>query len=780
VDSSLEIDGDMLGQLLWSTDASGPGTPIWVFVVALLAGVVVYGPLLVRIVRILLLERAVRDASRLDDRAAEVHRSAIAAAFSSSPLASQWEEFDYRWRGALAEGDRQRAPIRLLDIFDERPLIPTGAIKSLLPALPGLFLAIGVTGTFVGLAAAITEGTADASTVGGLVGDALESSLWGLFAAIAATLTGRLLVGTIDRLAESLDHLVERAFGAVSTGEMASLWARSQRDSLLSLGAELTRFTFDLTERIDRGLQRIEHSTATAAGLISEEQRNVLKNVVNELSVQVQTGVADHLSALRDVLGRAVDHQGSVTGGLTEAFDRMAANSRAHAQVTVVLEQAAVSVRDAASTMSDTSIDLAPLLDRLRDIGVSLADTALSMRTTQETVASNADGIRLSIEHATAALSEQREFIETGLGEVRSTLELMSIGLGENLSSALRSVDDALDHTIGRLRETIESSNETIDRMSVPVRAAEGTSREMHTALERVRVEIAGLGDWLGQAVRPLRGTLAQLEDRAGDISRALTQFGDRAQHIDKTVDALRGEIHEEGRRLRASNSELARHLQSVAEVAIGLSAGDSAARRDATPAPAASAAPVRHEGVPQPAGSATRASATCAPHETPVRSDSSPDPAITSPGGPSHTAVTRTADPAPPASTSSGGWTRVPVPSAGTAAAAPLGRDPYARGTGSHTLLERQRRILESDPTEQALAIEEISDEHATDEPTLSGLLSKPSPAAGAATTSRIDRTGTAVQPTGDEAPPACEEATDEAAAAPDLPRTWQLLGRD
>ncbi len=744
MDQSLDHVDSLLGQFLWSTDSYGGGTPGWVFVVALLAGAFVYLPLFVRIVRIRLLERAVRASSRLENQAAEVHRSAIAGAFSNSPLASQWEEFDYRWRGSLTGSDRQRAPIRLLDVFDERPLIPTGAIKSLLPAMPGLLLAIGVTGTFVGLAAAVEGGTLEIEGVAGLVGGALVSSLWGLLLAIASMVSGRLLVGTVDRLAESLDLLVERAFGAVSTGEMASLWARSQRDSLLSLGAELTRFTFDLTERIDRGLQRIEHSTASAAGLVSEEQRNVLKNVVNELSVQVQTGVAGHLSALHDVLGRAVDHQGTVTGGLSEAFGQMALNAQAHSRVTQVLEQTALSVRDAAGSMSQTAHDITPVLDHLRQTSVALAETAASMRTTQVAVASNADGIRLSIERATSALFEQREFIETGLGEIRATLEHMSTGLGENLNSALRSVDDTLDHTIGRLRDTLESSNETIDRMSVPVRAAEGASREMHTALERVRVEIAGVGEWLGQAIKPLRGTVAQLEERAGDISRALTQFGDRAQHIDKTVDALRGEIHEEGRRLRISNSELTRQLQSVTEAAIGFSA--------------------TLPGSP-PASTAAESSAAVAPSTLAARRD---QPAETSPPIAEH---------APPAQTRSEGWTRVSLPAATGAGLAPLGRDPYARSASSNALLERQRRILESDPTEHGSALDDRSRDHTSDEPTLSGLLSKPGHAAPA---TRPDRGSECLDqvdngPAAATATPAQEESKDN-----DRPLSWQLLGRD
>jgi len=621
VDQALDPDRPLLGQLLWSADPATQNAITLVWVTAALALLFVYGPLLVRLVRVILLDRAVREACQLDDRPAEAHREEIATAFARSPLEAQWDDFAYRWRRTRnaapgAEGDR--APVRLLDVFEDRPIVPTGAIKSLLPAVPGLFLAVGVLGTFVGLVAAVGAGAAAdgapaAELVADRVGLALRSSLWGLILAMAAVVGGRLLDGAFERLADSLDQSVERAFGALTSGELASLSARAQREALGQLGNELRHFASDLTERMDRGLQRIEHSTASAANLVSEEQRSVLQSVVRELSVQVQTGVEHHLSALHEVLERAVDHQGAVTGGLAEAFDQMGENARMHARVTQTLEQAARSVEDAATSMTGTAHDLGPVLDHLRATSHSLAETAAKMDGTQAVVSRSADGIRSSMEYATGALYEQRQFIETGLQEIRTTLEHMSTGLGENLERALRNVDEALEHTVGRLRETIEGSNETIERLSGPVRAAEGTTREMQTALERVHDEVVAVGDWMGQAVKPLRAALAQIEDRAQDVTRALAAFGDRAQHVDKTMDALRGEIHEEGRRYRTATAELTRHLQVAAEAAGALQQA-AASARTAVPAstPPLPAAPSR----PTSSRYLRDAAAAVAPHE--------------------------------------------------------------------------------------------------------------------------------------------------------------------
>jgi ABC-type transporter Mla subunit MlaD len=465
--------------------------------------------------------------------------------------------------------------VRFLDVLDEHPLLPTGARRSLLPALPSIFLAFGLLGTFVGLGLALSGdafGTTDGSVsldVGLLtaqVGLSLRAALWGIGLSIIAGVSGRLIDGAFEGTAARLDRSVQRCFPLVSSSELTSFGQRAQHESLVALGSELTRFTTDLTERLDRGLQRIERSTANAASLVSEEQRSAVQSVIRDLALQVRQGVDDHLSALQGALDRATEHQDTVTGGIAAAFNQMADQSEAHARVTQSLDEAATTVEAASGSFRQTVVDFQPVLTHLRDAGASLEATSERIDATHGVVAKAAEDVRMSLQHAASAVGEQRDFVEVSLGEIRATLDALSTGLGENLNKSLRAVDDALGQTVGRLRETIVESNDTIERMSHPMRSAEGTARELHSALERARSEITGLGEWLAQAMKPVRSSLTQLDERTTDVARALANFGDHAMGMDKTMDALRGDLREEGRKFRASTADLSRKLNSTAD----------------------------------------------------------------------------------------------------------------------------------------------------------------------------------------------------------------------
>ena len=531
----------------------------------LAAGIVallfLYLPLIVRLLRVGRLNRALKRAHTAEENPADNLRAETARAFERSPLASQWESFSARWRSSQALGETDRAAVRLIDIFDDQPIVASGAIKNLLPALPGLFVAMGVLGALLGFAGAVATSApsflSDASAQGLTfqISSALRCALWGVAFSMGSVILSRTLEGRFDRLAESLDRMVEGAFPAVSAGELSSQSARAQHEVLGELSQELKHFGSDLTERIDRGLLRIEQSTASAASLVTEQQRGALQNVVQELSLQVQAGVEQHLSSLHDVLERAVDHQGTVTGGLAEAFDIMSENAQVHARVTQTLEDSSASLQEAARSISTTARDFSPVLEHLKSTSDALSATSVTTGETQQVVAQSAQSIHEAMNQGQAALFEQRQLIEASLDEIRSTVERLSTGLGENLHRALRDVDDALEHTVGRLRDTLEESHHTIDRLASPMRAAEGTTREMQVALERARDEVLALGEWLGESVRPLKSNLGQLEDRAADITRSLTRFGDHTAHVDKTMDALRSEIHEESRRFRASTA---------------------------------------------------------------------------------------------------------------------------------------------------------------------------------------------------------------------------------
>lgn len=583
-------DAYSITQIFWSPDPMTQRAIGLVLGLALISAVTIFIPLIVRLVRLFMFERRLREwvdySASAPAETAGLDHEELRGLFANSPIAAAYGEFERRWTTAeLSEGIK-RAPIRMMDVFDEKPLLPFGPRRSLLPVMPGLFLGVGVFAALVGLipslgSAATDTLSSDARTawMATQLGLALRASAWGFICAITATLSGRLIEGSFDARSQALDEIVENAFGSVSPGELAEITRQTQQRSLETLGRELATFANELNERLDRGLQRIEQSTARSANLVSQEQRGALHTIVQELSLSVRQGVEHHLSELRGALQRAVEHQTSVTSGLAETFERMVENSKVQDRVARTLSDSARSVEAAANSMRGSSSEMKPILEHLGGTSRALADTAERIGDTQIVVARTAEAVRSSLEHAATGVDDQRQFLEVSLGEIRQALVGLGDGLGESLQRSLREVDDVLSITVGQLRATLVDSNETIERLSGPIRAAEGTTRETHVALDRVRAEVEALGQWMNQAVKPLRSGLTDIGGRAEDIARTMGEFSSHTRQIDKTMESLRAEIHEESRRLQGTGSELSRRLKLTTDT-LGLVDG---ARPDST-----------------------------------------------------------------------------------------------------------------------------------------------------------------------------------------------------
>ncbi len=557
--------GSIAMQLFWSPDPAVQGLVSLVLAAAGLAVVAVYAPLLWRLARIAVLRGSLRTATRDPAEPVPKQRDGIHAAFQDSPLALEWEEFLRRWRGARTPHvppDRdglERSPARLSELFAERPILPHGARCSALTALPGFFAAAGVIGSLLawGLTPAHAPATGQLSLV-------LPPLAWGLALWAVAGLGARLLEGRFAACALDLDGLVQRAFASVSPSELAAESAHAQHESFDRMKVEFAAASSDFARTLDDGLRRIEKSTAESASLVSEEQRGSLREVVEELRVTVRRGVERHLGSLHDALERAVEHQDAVSGGLAQHFERMVANAESNTRVAESLEQAAGAVQHAASAMTDTAAGFEPVLSHLSKTGTALEETASRIDRTQQSATGAVATVTRSLEGASEAIREQRELVETGVVELRQVVEALGQGLGTDLSRALGEVDQVLSAAVDRMRETIGDSNATLERLSGPIRSAEEVTREMHAALERVRTDVGNISQWLIQAVDPVRNTLSQLDDKTGSVARALIDFSLRVEGMEKTLDAMRGNVGQEGLHLRNASADLSTRLQQT------------------------------------------------------------------------------------------------------------------------------------------------------------------------------------------------------------------------
>lgn len=572
----MDETGASLWNLVWSDSVALRAALLLLLAAAAGGAGAILVPLASRLRDLRALRRALAGAYADTVESPTARRDAMAKAFEASSLALEWDEFVRRWRetrhalppSVRTAEDEPRAAVRFSEVLDERPLVAPGPRSALLAAWPGLLLGLG------GLAFVVGAG-ATGQAAGGLAGLA-----WGGTLALAAEIGSRVLRGALEQEACLIDRLAGSAYGALSPSELATRSALAQTTTLEQLREDMGRANRELSETLDAGLRRIESSTARAASLVSEEQKGSLRNVVEELRSSVRRAVESHVGSLQDALERAVEHQDAVSGGIARNYERMLENAESSERVAGVLENAAGAVDAATRSITETVDGLHPVLDQLRSTGRALEQTAGRIDDTQQLASGTVETVRDSLERAAGAVSEQREFVEVGLREIRQIVEHLSEGLGHQLSDALAKVDEALARSVDRIRRTVEETNATVDRLGEPVRAAEDATRDMHAALDRVRVDVTNMSQWLVKAVEPVRNTLSRIDEKSGSVARALDDASRRAERIEKGLRGLGEGLGEQGSALRAGAADLSLRLQRTVDALGSLDRHDGPAPR--------------------------------------------------------------------------------------------------------------------------------------------------------------------------------------------------------
>lgn len=484
---------------------------------ALVAAAGIHAPLVVRLVRLTRLRRSAEAAFADTERPPGARRYEVDAAFRHSPLAPQWEEFLRRWWDSRTPGDEEgRAPARLQDVFLDRPVLPAGARQALLPAVPGILLAAGALGAFAGLALGIAglergveagvRDLADWSPLSGVVWSGVAGLGFGLAAAVA----GRWIEGSAASCADALDGLAARVYAPMSSAELAIRSAGALREATDLLRDDLTRV-------LDAGLQRIESSTAAAASLVSDEQRDGLRKVVEVLTDEVTRGVREQVDGLRGALDRTAQHQEDVAQGLGKAFDRMNHAAATHRRLTEALEKAVERLGQASGAVSSAADAFQPVTEQLRDTGSALERTTHDLGSTQEGARAALGVLRASLDASATAAREQRELVDGSLQTMRDALTGLRDGVSQELEQGLLAVDAAVARAATLLSQGADRSRETLEHVAEPLASASEVAREFRSAA--------------GALVDQVRQILEALEAREPQGPRAaLPQAGAAAE----------------------------------------------------------------------------------------------------------------------------------------------------------------------------------------------------------------------------------------------------------
>ncbi len=407
------VEGSLLAifaGLFWPQDPTTQAAILLLLGVAMLAFGSVHVPLTLRLLQIGRLQRTVQ-ACFEDETATKVQRQVVGNAFGDSPLAYQWQDFVRRWQNAIAADPVQnaslpelsRAPVRLAEVLEEHPIIPAGVRRSLLPALPALFLSAGLLGAFAALILALpgiglsldplgSDPSSRSEQIAALVEHlemALRVGLWGLLLSLAAALGGRLIEGRAEMLTETLDSWVQLVFGAISPGEMATRTAHEQRVAIGQLQeevAELLRLASGRPRPLIRstaprpgsppeaapGEQAVERTARRAADLTAERVESAFGERVEALRAELAT--------LRDSLGpQPAPTSGPSDEGadaVSAALEELTRRSESQGDASRDLSATARSVSDATEELRSGLDDFAGALAGVRESSGALTLSA--------------------------------------------------------------------------------------------------------------------------------------------------------------------------------------------------------------------------------------------------------------------------------------------------------------------------------------------------------------------------------------------------------------------
>ena len=504
--------------------ADHPATQQGIGLILLIAAVValfVYFPLRLELLRANRLRKKLIVLIRKHSENASELRRAMLQTLRESRISNEAAEFVKRWESSKDSGGR--APVRFATSFIQSPLLPTGWRRSLLPAIPGMFLALGILGTFVGLTLAVSnqsinqqmedsgiraEATAD--QVDQLIGNlalAFRTSLWGIVLSLLFVVSLRRLEGHFEEEEEKIDQLVHRAFPWISEPEVAALAAREQRLAADQLRNSLQEVAMSLENAITAGLERIEKTTSDAASGVSEA-------LVKELGQTIREGVGAHVEALREAIEKTTQTQSEIGESLALAFEQIRNAADAQRSAAENLSQSADAVGSASAVLSGAASELSPVVENLALTGESLKSTSQAMASVQQKSSEAIESVRSALEDAKHALDQQRSMVQSVLGELHSSIQRLSEGLSDDLVAALERVDSILGNAVGRLSGTIHDSNEVLDRMTPAV----GRVLELSSNVEK---SISGLDNGIQTLATGLHEQLGKIPDSIESLKQA-------------------------------------------------------------------------------------------------------------------------------------------------------------------------------------------------------------------------------------------------------------------
>lgn len=501
---------------------------------------------------------------------------------TAGDLAAAPPKLSRAWLLAFGPGAERGQAVPPDEAFAPARLLPSAYEAKLDAAAPGLFTALGIAGTFLGLIMGflrVDPGNATAS-VGPLIGGmvvAFVNSLAGVCLSILWSYRSRRRRHAFDRACDELLAATEQRARAYDPAAM-----------ILERFETLTGATLGVHARMDAGLNEIRSGLGTLGDQTAESSRELLENLAPQIQGAFSTLVNLPFDRLDDSVGRfdaiiraaaatqeriAAEAAGSAET-LASAGESLAATVAAARETVEGFVSAAAVLRTEADTVSGllehartaseglaaAAAEVQGAAGRYDDTASALADTTAGLEgvsrsllaqsaqfqaasgTLETTVSRIGEIARSGAEEGSAAVRGelQRAVDQMGaalrdVGETTVTAyEQSSLRIMNTVNARVTDLTDRLSAELTTLSARLPAEVEALNAAMTQIRASiHRVTRSMDQAAndlakqtpERLRVYLNELDEAVAQAVNRFGGTLGQWDDKIGEVGELVTEL---------------------------------------------------------------------------------------------------------------------------------------------------------------------------------------------------------------------------------------------------------------
>ena len=407
-----------------------------------------------------------------------------------------FQEFRTAWsESRIGEDDKAASPIRIKEFLPQEIVLDRVRNQRLANALPGIFVSIGIFGTFLGLVLGLSE--VNLSDVDNLkigvehlisgLSLAFSSSLLGIFCSVLFSFFYKIRITRLETTFFSFDQAMSKFFPYHSAERFSGQYLETQIDikhSMQTLATDIvTKLGPKIGEAIGKELDPLRYdfslllenlqktNSETSKGLV-ELFDNKFRELFQELSVIVkETTVVQ--SEIKDQMENFAESLEKHFAGQAELIEKTS---------------------KAGQILSDSLDSLENISNHLK----SSADYVTSAATLLEESAAKAkDGheiLRDTMEKQIEALTKTREDLsaswESITDNTEGVVELMRLTIGELEEGVGKNLLKALEYFDGKVAEVVERFSGTLFENSEIIEELPGLLGELNETFQSLGAEI--------------------------------------------------------------------------------------------------------------------------------------------------------------------------------------------------------------------------------------------------------------------------------------------------